>query len=302
MDWYRSDNNPYWANIEQFMSDFIKSENIFFDDHNNPSIPKEDKQNFWAANAGLTLQSLQKIVNTLADDSAERDEIFKDRLGRYNPIVRFWTAYATQQEDQVREAEIQKQEKMIGEINEEVIAVEDAASVLQNFLFAQLQNFEEAFTRYTKDIVHEHADYNERAQELLRSIIFSDGDVAGKTVDIFSFNYTTPFSTSLFNNAIHGIRNIHGTLNNNDIIIGIDSAIRYGKQLPNESNQFTKTVRVQEGQSQDDHGFILSSQYQSIKFFGHSLGVQDYSYFHDIFNRINLCNSNTVLQFPGLSF
>lgn len=89
MDWYRSDNNPYWANIEQFMSDFIKSENIFFDDHNNPSIPKEDKQNFWAANAGLTLQSLQKIVNTLADDSAERDEIFKDRLGRYNPIVRF---------------------------------------------------------------------------------------------------------------------------------------------------------------------------------------------------------------------
>ncbi|HFE9497204.1 TPA: hypothetical protein ACGAXP_001974, partial [Streptococcus agalactiae] len=92
--------------------------------------------------------------------------------------------------------------------------------------------------------------------------------------------------------------NIHGTLNDKNIIFGIDydSLIDIQKDknvtLPVE---FTKSYRIL--QNGNIFQYPIPSELTFIKFYGHGLGEADYSYFQSIFDSINLYSSDTVLIF-----
>ncbi len=94
--------------------------------------------------------------------------------------------------------------------------------------------------------------------------------------------------------------NIHGKLGG-EIIFGID-----GKDCMDNPNavSFTKTFRLmRRGGSRTDKliGTANSANLQGatdvIKFYGHSLGKADYSYFQSIFDGVDLYESKTVLVF-----
>jgi len=98
-------------------------------------------------------------------------------------------------------------------------------------------------------------------------------------VNILSFNYTNPFiefkNDSM--NMIKSIINVHGSCNEDNIIFGID----YTNELPTNAHIFTKTYRKM---FQSKPTKILDLSIETIKFYGHSLGVADYSYFQSIFD------------------
>ena len=77
------------------------------------------------------------------------------------------------------------------------------------------------------------------------------------------------------------IKNVHGTCANKDIIFGVDATAR----LSPGAHIFTKTCRKM---LQKNTTNMLLKNVKTIKFYGHSLGEADYSYFQSLFDRYNL--------------
>lgn len=104
---------------------------------------------------------------------------------------------------------------------------------------------------------------------------------------VLSFNYTQPFQ---FTN----LRNIHGNLNNGNIIFGIDYD-KVNTFFSNQPTQFTKSYRILENKINSD--IVIPSDINKILFYGHGLGEADYSYFQAIFDTVDLYHGNTQLVF-----
>ena len=127
----------------------------------------------------------------------------------------------------------------------------------------------------------------------------SDEDFYVST-SVLSFNYTS-VAEDHFDKGDDGVFvNIHGKLGE-DIIFGID-----GKDCMDNpvAVPFTKTYRLMLRGGSRTGGLIStanSSNLQDatdvIKFYGHSLGRADYSYFQSIFDGVDLYESETVLVF-----
>ncbi|MDY0278453.1 MAG: hypothetical protein RBQ97_10265, partial [Acholeplasma sp.] len=96
--------------------------------------------------------------------------------------------------------------------------------------------------------------------------------------------------------------NVHGSLNENLSIIGIDGSFI---ESTDKYYQFTKTYRKIEQFTRSDSKNIVDVLDINIKrliFYGHSLNEQDYSYFKSIFDFYNLygdkkSNNNLHLVF-----
>lgn len=104
---------------------------------------------------------------------------------------------------------------------------------------------------------------------------------------ILSFNYTSP-------NSIFNLTNIHGALNTDDTIFGID----YDKLNVNFENppiEFSKSYRILE--KGNTKSLNVSSSIDVLKFYGHGLGEADYSYFQSIFDSVDLYHSKTIVIF-----
>lgn len=132
---------------------------------------------------------------------------------------------------------------------------------------------------------------------------------------ILSFNYTVPMS--LFNDpSVHYLRNVHGDLprRNDEIQSGYEYHVIFG--IDGQScmdqpgvYQFTKTARVLTLRRQHildamKDGTLFDAQNNGdgiaeVKFFGHSLGEADYSYFQSLFDLIDLYGGKTKLTFCG---
>ncbi|WP_295345962.1 AbiH family protein [uncultured Streptococcus sp.] len=114
---------------------------------------------------------------------------------------------------------------------------------------------------------------------------------------ILSFNYTNPFEYEISNSSY--IRNIHGDLDSNNLIFGID----YDK-LSSHFNQqpiiFSKSYRILENNRPSN--FEISPKIKIIKFYGHGLGAADYSYFQSIFDTVDLYHGTTKLIFFWSTF
>ena len=104
---------------------------------------------------------------------------------------------------------------------------------------------------------------------------------------VLSFNYTKPF-------PFPNLRNIHGNLNNWNIIFGIDYD-KVNTFFSNQPTQFTKSYRILENKLNSD--MIIPSDLNKILFYGHGLGEADYSYFQTIFDTVDLYHGNTKLIF-----
>ena len=127
-----------------------------------------------------------------------------------------------------------------------------------------------------------------------------DGDHFCVSTSVLSFNYTSQIE-DFFDKGDDGVFvNIHGKLGE-EIVFGID-----GKDCMDDSIAvpFTKTYRLMLRGGTRTDGLIStanSSNLQDatdiIKFYGHSLGKADYSYFQSIFDGVDLYESKTALVF-----
>lgn len=167
-----------------------------------------------------------------------------------------------------------------------------------------LSTLESDFGNYLLNEVKTSRDYKENVRRLMSEVILDqrpsieDYDVEES---ILSFNYTRAVKN--FRTDEHDIEyvNIHGKLGG-EIIFGIDGTNRMDDStaLP-----FTKTYRLMALDLPDigklvqipSSGAPLAGGTRLIKFYGHSLGEADYSYFQAIFDSVKLYEGDTRLIF-----
>ena len=161
------------------------------------------------------------------------------------------------------------------------------------YLLSQLQIFEKQFADYILLEVSNNGFYNANSERLLDNIV----DFDTNKVYVIDFNYTgfsleERFKT-FFNTAIN---KIHGDAKK-EVIIGFDSSdVDYSDNNYKGGLILSKSWQIlnQENENED-----LPNE-ESIKyiiFYGHSLGEQDYSYFHTLFDKYNLYNGHVILVF-----
>lgn len=161
---------------------------------------------------------------------------------------------------------------------------------MYDFIYGDLIKFERRFTLYLLNTLERNNEsYNSNVNRLLKRL------VSGEVYKVLSFNYTKP--NDLINNTEH----VHGTLDNFNIIMGIDSTkINHN----HKSYRFTKTYRKVEQfvKREKEIVEVLDKWNDEIIFFGHSLNEQDYAYFQTIFDNYDLYNSEIKLKFVYVVF
>lgn len=160
---------------------------------------------------------------------------------------------------------------------------------LVNYLYDELKTFEHCFAEYLNNIITD--SYESKAAELLLKMTNATS-LPNISDTIFSFNYTYPFKDIL------KIINVHGTVEEGNIIFGIDQE-EIDPKL--DIYRFTKTFRqmteTKLAVTYQDNILPDKEAVDEIVFFGHSLSLLDYSYFQTIFDHYELYQSNIVLIF-----
>lgn len=181
---------------------------------------------------------------------------------------------------------------------------------LLSILFAQLNVFEAQFTKYMKKQVDASESYYKRAQELIE-VLANDRERAvnwlrysrsarsygsnAYGLTILNFNFTEPLMR--LQDEFPFRVNIHGSLTGRNVIFGIDGT-DFDMSDPRDSGRvrFTKTYRLMQLRTRE-YEPIVSTETDTIKFYGHSLGSADYAYFQSIFDTIDLYGGKTHLIF-----
>ena len=182
------------------------------------------------------------------------------------------------------------------------------------FLREELRRFEQAFALYLLAQQEENPAYKRKAKMLLSDLItdqlLPEKQVSAsllrellESTSILNFNYTQPIPK--YANLGSSMLNVHGLARTSNVVFGID-----GKNLdPNQDYyantvKFSKTYRLMDLSSRPHRSLVRpyvagspGSATAVIKFFGHSLGDADYSYFQAIFDEVNLYESETRLIF-----
>ena len=192
-------------------------------------------------------------------------------------------------------------------------------------MMQELHRLEAAFSTHLKAQTEDNNVYLERAVYLLNKLLNDQlnnekGSSDQNTIDgqstefhafnvpvqnarILDFNYTDPIYG--LGNTSSLLTNIHGNVHGGDIVFGIDSnsvdtnAVNYPQLV-----KFTKTYRLMALGKGPKTSLVhphVSGQpgreTDIIKFFGHSLGDPDYSYFQAIFDEVDLYGGDTRLIF-----
>lgn len=177
-------------------------------------------------------------------------------------------------------------------------------SLLLDITMKDLHILEEEFAKYLQGAVSKSDDYKDRASKLMVELMLYERpreEEYDVRESILSFNYTRAVNN--FRSEEHAINyvNVHGRLGG-EIVFGIDGSRIMSNELV---APFTKTYRVM-ALNPPDIGKIVdvptnTSAYghgtRVIKFYGHSLGKADYSYFQAIFDAVNLYEGETKLIF-----
>ena len=193
---------------------------------------------------------------------------------------------------------------------------------IMKVMMQELHRLEAAFSSYMKNEAESNENYRSRACHLLEQLMNDQlnnynslltnntykigGDISFggsfNNVRILDFNYTNPITDI---KPAPTLSNIHGNIHGGDIIFGIDS----NSVDTDDSNypglvKFTKTYRLMAlgkgNKTKLVHPHVSGqpgSETSIIKFFGHSLGDPDYSYFQAIFDEVDLYGSDTRLVF-----
>ena len=178
------------------------------------------------------------------------------------------------------------------------------SSLLLNITMKDLHVLEEEFAKYLQGAVSNSDDYKDRASKLMIELMLYERpreEEYDVQESILSFNYTR--AANDFRSKEHAINyvNVHGRLGG-EIVFGIDGSRIMNNELV---VPFTKTYRVM-SLNPPDIGKIVDVPTKTsiyghgtrvIKFYGHSLGKADYSYFQAIFDAVNLYEGETKLIF-----
>ncbi len=182
---------------------------------------------------------------------------------------------------------------------------EISKSNFSQLILWELKLFESEFKKYMDRQIEKTPDYFTKAGKLLLKLCDSKSHQ-----DVMSFNYTSP----LLKDEVKGwggnglnFHNIHGTLADDNIIFGINVSVKgnvfdgksvHEKTISHFNNEFigkfTKTYRSLFLPNKTP---FYSDKTQKIKFFGHSLGDADFTYFKVIFDSIDLFNNPVFLEF-----
>lgn len=161
-----------------------------------------------------------------------------------------------------------------------------------DLLMKQLNQFEKAFAFYLNDMINNTNSFIDTARDAL---ITKLGYKTGLN-SILNFNYT-----KIDGVLESDVRHIHGSLENENIIFGIDSNdLDYSEDY----YMFTKTYRIM-ADNQGNHVdiFLNNEDVDNIIFFGQSLSESDYSYFQSIFDHYNIYDNKKIkLIFYSLIF
>ena len=201
------------------------------------------------------------------------NESFKERTGFVQPSG---TIFCDSIESQLYEIKNCAQKK------KQEFGIADA----YDLLFGDLQQFEERFMSYLDGL--SMFDYSVKSDCLM-----------GKLTNDFENAYVISFNYTKLPAGLKGTNQVHGNLEERNIIIGIDKST-----IKNENNnkiRFTKSWR--QLSSAINYSMLPPKQdVTEIVVFGHSLGDQDYSYFHSIFNFYDLYSNNVKLTFLYADF
>ena len=178
----------------------------------------------------------------------------------------------------------------------------DEASVL-DALRNELALLEKDFAAYLARAVDKNQSYQENARKLLIEILageLPDKESHDEESSVLSFNYTNSFGMLRTDEHPIGVINIHGRLDG-EIVFGIDGTGIMGDSL---RAPFTKTYRLMnldvphtDSIVHMKSGGLMNDGTALIKFYGHSLGKADYSYFQALFDSVGLYEGNTRLIF-----
>ncbi|BDR52693.1 hypothetical protein KIM372_06000 [Bombiscardovia nodaiensis] len=186
---------------------------------------------------------------------------------------------------------------------------------LLNILLAELYRYEEEFAAYMSNQIKASPDYQTTATNLVlhlandqmpQPVLKLNASMREflenpRSTNILDFNYTDPLMEDWEHRPV--VLNIHGLASEKNIIFGMDGTwLSPDRQCYVNMVRFTKTYRLMalsgvnheslvQPYSPNSHGTSV------IKFFGHSLGDADYSYFQAIFDEVNLYESDTHLIF-----
>lgn len=166
-------------------------------------------------------------------------------------------------------------------INEEI----KAGKTMTEYLYHQLKAFEDDFRNYIlKELKNNESDYNAKSKALLNKF----REYKGEYLYILSFNYTSP-GASVNDTMNH----VHGDLHSN-AIIGYDSS-----EISSSNNPSLMLTKGWQKLFLGSHNANLPGKetINCIKFYGHSLGEQDYSYFHALFDYYYVYSRNVTLIF-----
>jgi len=154
----------------------------------------------------------------------------------------------------------------------------------------ELKKFESQFSEYLKAEVSNNEKYLPNVCKLMDML------VGNEKVNVISFNYTNPFSDSdsecKLSEMVTSVTNVHGTYNSDNIIFGVDST----EKLTHNAHIFSKTHRKL---LLPNPNRALPWHVQKVKFYGHSLGKADYSYFQSIFDSYALYGGDLVYTRSG---
>lgn len=174
---------------------------------------------------------------------------------------------------------------------------------LLNVTQEDLSTFESDFASYLLSETNHSADYQQAADKLMRTLMgFGLPSAEHHKIEtcVLSFNYTTPHKVFRVDGNLVSYVNIHGELGG-EIMFGIDGT---GRMSNLDALPYTKTYRLMALDVPNVAAVVHRSTsspsddvIRVIKFYGHSLGQADYSYFQAIFDAVNLYDGPTRLQF-----
>ena len=173
-------------------------------------------------------------------------------------------------------------------------------------LLEELKEVECDFIMYLKNEIKTQNNYLDNAKNLAKYILKFNENV---NCNIISFNYTNPWEEDVnFRDTsinVNLVKNIHGTLENNSIIFGVDDN---KIDASSEGYRFTKVSRIMgmnaAGKVESvPIKSILTPSIEKVIFYGHSLSDADYGYFRMIFDEYvkkeNVCFEFCYTVFEG---
>ena len=170
------------------------------------------------------------------------------------------------------------------------------------WLLEQLKIIEKSFKEYViKELDNNRNKYDERTWDFY-NYFTTVKDYDHKPLSLINFNYTTP---NIGGDNLQYFTNIHGNINQGEIIFGIDE--KNSKEdswiEPSDTKYlFTKTARKIHAFENNENFIVNKNRDKNILIYGHSLNEQDYSYFQSVFDIYNISEGDTIIYVAWSSY